>query len=440
MEHEGLGRVVTVRALPRLRMTGRRLAVIAGATAIVLAGAGFGLATALSGSGPAGDGWVASWGASPMAGTSADETTGGLSGQTVRNIIFTSVGGEAVRVRVSNTFGARPLTVAKASVGAVLAGAGLVQGGSEPLTFGGKARVTVPAGAEVLSDPLPARVRPLEQLAVSLYLPDAAGPATNHADAQQASYLAAGDHVSDTAGAAYTVTTPSWWFIDQLDVRSPTADGTIVAFGDSITDGYHSSIGDNARWPNYLARRLDARLGDRAPAVVNEGISGNRVLQGSSCYGVSAKARFQRDVLSQPGLKAVIVLEGTNDFGYAGSPEGSCFSPAPPVTAVQIEAGYQALITMAHDHGVKVYFATMVPPFANWPGAAQGGYIAIWQGVNAWIRSSGAADGMIDFARAVQDPRNSLRMNPAYDSGDGFHPNDHGYQVMADAIPLSLVR
>jgi lysophospholipase L1-like esterase len=429
-----------VRALPRLRMTGRRLAIIAGAAAIALAGAGFGLALALSGSDATGHGWVASWGASPMAGTSSDPTTPGLSDQTVRNIIFTSAGGDAVRVQLSNTFGAKPLTVAKASVGVVRGGAGLAPGSSHLLTFGGNASVTIAAGAEVLSDPLPARVRPLEQLAISLYLPDATGPATNHADAQQNSYLAAGDHASDTTGAPFTKSTTSWWFIDRLDVRSSTADGTIVAFGDSITDGYHSSIGGNARWPNYLARRLDARLGDRAPAVVNEGISGNRVLQGSSCYGVSAKARFQRDVLSQPGLKAVIVLEGTNDFGFVGSPEGSCYSPDPPVTAVQIEAGYQALITMAHDHGARIYFGTMIPPFANWPGAAQGGYIAIWQGVNAWIRSSGAADGMIDFARAVQNPRNSLSMNPAYDSGDGFHPNDRGYQVMANAIPLPFVR
>lgn len=145
-------------------------------------------------------------------------------------------------------------------------------------------------------------------------------------------------------------------------MRSVTADGTVVAFGDSITDGYHSTIGSNERWPNYLARRLDALLGDRAPGVVDEGISGNRVLQGSPCYGDSAKARFQRDVLSQPGVKAVIVLEGTNDFGFVGLAGGGCYAPNPPVTAAQIEAGYQALISMAHDHGVKVYLGTLVPP------------------------------------------------------------------------------
>jgi lysophospholipase L1-like esterase len=233
---------------------------------------------------------------------------------------------------------------------------------------------------------------------------------------------------------------PSWLFIDRLDVRSVTADGTIVAFGDSITDGYHSSIGGNARWPNYLARRLDALLGDRAPGVVDEGISGNRVLQGSSCYGISAEARFQRDVLSQPGVKAVIVLEGTNDFAFVALGGIGCYAPAPPVTAAQIEAGYQVLTTMAHDHGVKVYLGTMVPPFGQWPGAAAGGYVAIWQEVNAWIRGSGAFDGMIDFARTVQDPRNSLALSRVYDSGDSLHPNDLGYQAMANAIPLPFVR
>jgi len=258
-------------------------------------------------------------------------------------------------------------------------------------------------------------------------------------DAQQISYVAAGDHVGDTAGIAYARTTSSWWLIDRLDVRSSTAAGTIVAFGDSITDGYHSTTGGNARWPNDLARRLDALLGDRSPGVVDEGISGNRVLRGSTCYGVSAEARFQRDALSQPGVKAVILLEGTNDFGFVGG-QGPCNLPNPPVTAAQIEDGYQALITMAHDHGVKVYLGTMIPPFGNWPGAVAGGYVAIWQAVNAWIRTSRAFDAMIDFARAVQDPRHPRALDSAYDSGDGAHPNDLGYKVMANAIPLSLVR
>lgn len=223
-------------------------------------------------------------------------------------------------------------------------------------------------------------------------------------------------------------------------MRSVTADGTVVAFGDSITDGYHSTIGSNERWPNYLARRLDALLGDRAPGVVDEGISGNRVLQGSPCYGDSAKARFQRDVLSQPGVKAVIVLEGTNDFGFVGLAGGGCYAPNPPVTAAQIEAGYQALISMAHDHGVKVYLGTLVPPFGQWPGAEAGDYVAIWRALNAWIKGSGAFDGSIDFARALQDSRNPLVISRDYDSGDGKHPNDRGYQAMANAIPLAFVR
>jgi lysophospholipase L1-like esterase len=374
-----------------------------------------------------------------MSGTSSDDATGGFSDQTVRNIIFTSAGGDTLRVQVSNAFGATALTVAGVDVGVVLRGAQVAPGSTRPLTFGGKASVTIPAGQEALSDPLRMRVRPLAELAVSLYLPGATGPATNHADAQQISYVATGDHVSDTAGAAYARTTSSWWYIDRLDVRSPTAGGTVVAFGDSITDGYHSTIGANARWPNDLARRLDALLGDRAPGVVDEGISGNRVLRGSLCYGVSAEARFQRDALSQPRVKAVIVLEGTNDFAFVGG-QDPCDLPNPPVTAAQIEAGYQALITMAHDRGVRVYLATMIPPFTSWRGAAAGGYVAIWQAVNAWIRTSHAFDAMIDFARAVQDPHNPLALSSAYDSGDGAHPNDLGYRVLANAIPLPIAR
>jgi lysophospholipase L1-like esterase len=418
----------------------RRLAVIAGAVALVLAGAGFGLALALSGSGsPAGDGWVASWAASPMAGASSANTTPGLSHQTVRNIIDTSAGGDSVRVQVSNAFGAAPLAVGNGSVGEVLRGARLAPGTSHALSFGGKASVTIPAHGQVVSDPLAMPVRPVAELAVSLYLPGVTGPATNHSDAQQDSYIADGDHAGDTAATAYTKITTSWLFVDELDVHSATADGTIVAFGDSITDGYQSTIGANARWPNYLARRLAGLLGDRAPGVVDEGISGNRVLQPSSCYGVSAQARFQRDALSQPGVKAVIVLEGINDISFVAA-DAACFEPNPPVTAAQIEAGYQALVTMAHAQGVKVYFATLTPIGGSAISYDGSPYEAQRDEINTWIRTSSGFDGMIDSARAVQDPRHPLDLNPAYDSGDRVHPNDRGYAALANAVPLDFVR
>jgi len=383
--------------------------------------------------------WVASWAASPMSGTT------GFSNQTVRNIVYTSVGGSSLRVRLSNTFGSAPLVVGAATVGVVLDGAQLVPGTSQHLSFGGKTSVTIPAGAQLLSDPLAMRVQPLEELAVSVYLPDATGPATNHSDAQQNNYIASGNHAGAAAATAYTSTTGSWYYVDGLDVRSSTAGGTIVAFGDSITDGYQSLVGSNARWPNYLARRLDALLGNRAPGVVDEGISGNRILNDSSCFGVSAEARFARDALSQPGVKVVIVLEGINDIGFAGEADSGCYAPNnPTVTAAQIEAGYLDLITMAHAHGVKIYLGTLTP-FAGSNPTYGGNYgtpkgEALREQVNNWIRTSGAFNGVIDFARATADPYDPQYLNPVYNSGDSLHPGDLGYEAMADAIPLRFVR
>jgi lysophospholipase L1-like esterase len=374
-----------------------------------------------------------------MAGSSADNTTPGLKNQTVRNIIFTSAGGTALRVQVSNTFGTAPLTIGKASVGAVANRPAVTTQTNHAVTFGGSASVTIPPGQQVTSDPVDVRVPALQEWAVSLYLPDATGSATNHSDAQQTTYIAAGDHAADAAATAFKTTTTSWFFVDEVDVRSATADGTIVAFGDSVTDGYRSKVDSDGRWPNYLALRLSRYLGDRAPGVVDAGISGNRVLQASPCYGVSAKARFQRDALSEPGVKAVIILEGTNDFSFAGASDG-CDTPNSPVTAAQIEAGYTDLIKMAHARGVKVYLGTLVPPFRDWPNAVQGGYLTIWQQLNAWIRAGSGFDGMIDFSKVVADPKKPVAMSPGYDSGDGFHPNNTGYQAMADAIPLQFLK
>jgi lysophospholipase L1-like esterase len=437
-----------VKSLSSVSAGTRRLAAVLGGAALVVGAAAIVPAAASPAPAPAPrHGWVASWAASPMAGSTS------FSDQTVRDVIYTSVGGNSVRVQVSNTFGATPLNVGAVSVGVVLDGAQLVPGTSHTLTFGGKTSTTIPAGAEVLSDPLSMRVQPLTELAVSVYLPTDTGPATNHSDAQQINYIASGDHVGDAAPTAYTSTTGSWYFIDGLDVYSRTADGTVVAFGDSITDGYQSLTSANARWPNYLARRLNAILGDTAPGVVDEGISGNRILSNSSCFGVSAEARFERDALSQPGVKAVILLEGINDIGFAGMPDSGCSDPNnPDVTAAQIEAGYRYLIGLAHAAGVKIYAGTLMPFAGSNP--VYGGYFGTAYGeqlreqVNTWIRTSGAFDGVIDFATLMQDRYDPQYLNPVYNAnsnsanstGDSLHPNDVGYEVMANAVPLSFVR
>jgi lysophospholipase L1-like esterase len=373
-----------------------------------------------------GPGWATTWAASPQAPTPLFPNPGnaGFSNQTVRNIVFTSVAGNQIRIRLSNTFGKHAVTVGRVSVGIPLTGARLVPGTTHPVTFGGQASVTVPLGAEVVSDPVPLKVSAQEQLAVSLYLPTATGRATYHFRAQQTGYIASGDQASAAAGTAYTTTDTSWYFLDGVLAHNTAASGTVVAFGDSITDGFHSRTGANARWPNYLAKRLDAALGAKAPAVADEGISGNSVLHNSPCFGVSALARFQRDVLSQPGVKDVIVLEGINDIGFG-------------VTAAQIEAGYRQLISMAHAAGLKIFGVTLTPfkgP-AYWSPAGE----AEREAVNNWIRTSHAFDGVIDFAKAVQDRFNPLYINPAYNSGDNLHPNDAGYEAMANAINLALL-
>lgn len=385
-------------------------------------------------------GWVATWTASPTGGDTSQ-----FSNQTVRNIIYTSVGGSEVQVRLSNAFGSGPLEVDAISVGVVLDGAQLVPGTSHSVTFGGHASVTIPAGQQVSSDPMRMQVPRLTELAVSLYVAAPTGPATYHQVAEQTTYVASGDHASDAASAAYTTTEGSWYFVDGVDVRSPATPGTVVAFGDSITDSAHSQVGANGRWPNYLSRRLDAALKNRAPAVVDAGISGNRVLNDSSCYGQSAEARFQRDALSQPGVTAVILLEGINDIGFSGEPDTGCFTPADPaISATQIESGYLQLIKMAHARGVKIYAGTLTP-FLSSTGLYGGNFgtssgEALRQSVNRWLLTSHAFDGVVNFAKVTADPYDSGYFNAAYNSGDSLHPNDLGCQVMADAIPLSWFR
>jgi lysophospholipase L1-like esterase len=390
-------------------------------------------------------GWVATWTASPLSGDTTQFTN-----QTVRNIIYTSVSGSEVQVRLSNTFGSEPVEVGATSLGIVLDGAQLVPWTSHTVTFGGHTSVTIPAGEQVLSDPIHMRVPRLTELAVDLYLPNPTGPATYHQLAWQTNFVASGNHAGDAASTAYTTKVSSWYFVDGIDVRNPATRGTIVAFGDSITDVGHSEVDSDARWPNYLSRRLDALLGNRAPAVVDAGISGNRVLSDSSCFGQSALARFRRDALSQPGVKAVILLEGINDIGFSGEPDTGCFAPNDPtVSAAQIEAGYLRLIRMAHARGVKIFAGTLTPFLGS--NCVYGGNFgtpegeALRESVNHWIRTSHAFDGVVDFDRATASPYDPQYLNAAYNStggsacqtGDSLHPNDLGDEVMADAIPVS---
>lgn len=380
----------------------------------------------------AGDSWVTSWSASPQP-AAVGPFSAGFDDQTVRDIVFTSIGGGPVRIGLTNVFGAAPLRVGRVTVAVAGPGAAVQPGTIHPVTFGGDASFLIPAGAQVLSDPVAIRVRPLQDLAVSVYLPGRTGAATFHADAQEVNWVSVpGDHSAEEGAGAFTIAVPSWYYVSEVVVRAPATAGTVVAFGDSITDGVGSTAGADGRWPNDLARRLDA-LDGSALSVVDEGIGGNRVLTGARCCGASAEARFGRDVLGQPGVRDVIVLEGINDIGFGTGP----LSPGPDVSAAQIIAGYQQLIALAHARGLRIFGATLLPYQGAGYYSAAGE--AEREAVNAWIRTSGAFDGVVDFDAVMRDPADPLRLNPAYDCGDHLHPNDAGYQAMADAISPAML-
>ena len=379
--------------------------------------------------------WVTTWAASPQTALPGTADATGFVDETIRNVVFTSVGGNLVRVRFTNTFGNQPLEIGAASV--AVAGAGAAAAGRNVrLTFAGHSTVQIPVGAEALSDPVRLDVLPLQDLAVSVYLPTPTGSATVHSLGRQTTYVAPGGHAGDRSGSAYTTLNQSWYFIDAVDVL-PTANvrGTLVAFGDSITDGVNSTVNANARWPNDLARRLDSR--SETLAVADEGISGNRVLTSDLCCGVNALARLDRDVLQRADAKEMILLMGINDIGFNLLPPNPITAPQPDTSAAEIIAGYQQIINQAHAFGVKIFGGTLTPfkGFAYYSDAGE----AEREAVNQWIRTSGAFDGVIDFDAAVRDPSDPAVISPAFDSGDHLHPNDAGYRVMADAVPLSLL-
>ncbi|MFF5860611.1 SGNH/GDSL hydrolase family protein [Streptomyces sp. NPDC012751] len=353
---------------------------------------------------------------------SADRMGEGTAGQGYRLVVRTSVGGDDLRVRFSNAFGDRPLTLDGVHAGLRAQSAALRPGSNRPLTFGGSRAVTVPAGAAVWSDPLPGRVPAGADLVVSLRTPDAAGPATGHWMAMQTSYTGPGDHTAEESGAGWTGTTGSWWYLDSVSVRpSRAADGAVAALGDSLTDGWQSTTDLNRRWPDYLARRLRT-AGTTVQGVANEGISGNKVLADGA--GQAALHRLDRDVLSQPGVRTVFLFEGVNDLkAHTG------------VTAADLVAGYREIARRAHAAGKCVVAAT-VGPFKGWPEWDPPAE-AVRQEVNAYLRGSAEFDAVTDFDRVLRSPYDPERMLPFFDGGDHVHPNDKGMQALADAVDLN---
>ncbi len=367
--------------------------------------------------------WVESWTASPQPQAT---TTVGFTDQTLRMIVHLHAGGGSVRVRLANTFGDRDVTFDHVTVARRTSGAAVTA--VRTATFSGQTRVTVTKGAEVSTDTVPISLSAGQDLAISLYVHATTGVATYHRSALQTSYVStAGDHATETGAGSFTTTVGSWYFVDGVSVHSSGSAGTVVALGDSITDGSGSPGNANHRWPDRLSDRLRARSGTAAKSVVDEGIAGNAVLTDLSTGGPSALHRLTRDVLVRRGLTDVILLEGINDLRSAN----------PPATAEQIIAGYQQIIDRVHAKGARIFGATITPV----EGSAR--YSATMeqqrQKLNAWIKAPGHFDGFVDFAKAIQDPADPLRMLPTYDSGDHLHPDDAGYQAMANAVDLTLL-
>jgi lysophospholipase L1-like esterase len=381
--------------------------------------------------------WVASWATAQMipaakdALPAADVTDG-----TLRQTLRLSTGGGKIRVRLSNAFGTEPLKLSGVHVALAAApGSARIDPASDrALTFTGRPEVTIPAGAEYLSDPIDFPAAPLANLAITLRF-DGAPPAqqTSHPGSRTTSWFGTGDQLA-AAELTGGKSIDRWFVISGVDVQRP-AGASLVTFGDSITDGYGVTTNGNNRWPDILAARLQADPRTKGVGVLNAGIGGNRlVLDG---LGPNAMARFDRDVLNQASVKYVILLEGVNDLGTLTrdqpvSPE------AHAALVVRMTASYDQMIRRARERGIRIYGATVMPYGGSGYYHPDAVNEQDRQAINAWIRTPGRFDAVIDFDKLMADPANPSKLSPAFDSGDGLHPSLAGYKAMADAVPLDL--
>ncbi len=388
--------------------------------------------------------WVGTWATAPVGrvplppppaggGATAQNPPLNFSNQTLRQIVRVSLGGARVRVVLSNVFGTAPLAVGAAYVALRDKDAAIVVGSGRPVLFGGQTTATVPAGATLVSDPVALAVGNQADLAIDLHLPGdtaaSTSPLTMHNGALQTNYVSsAGNHTGSSALPVAT-TTNAWFFLARVEVLPAGEAGAIVAFGDSLTDGTASTPNTNNRWPDHFARRLLGQRGARL-GVLNLGIAGNRLLLDGA--GVSALARFDRDVVAQTGATHLIVLEGINDLGQGR---------ANPPSVTDLIGAHRQLIERAHARGLRIYGATMLPfEGTTFPGYWTPENEAKRQEFNKWLRTSGVYDAVLDFDAVVRDPAEPTKLAARYKAADNLHLNDAGYQALADSVDLGLFR
>ncbi|WP_245640747.1 SGNH/GDSL hydrolase family protein [Sphingomonas taxi] len=378
--------------------------------------------------------WVPAWGSAQMLATAADaERIAAIGPVTIRQIVHLSAGGTMVRVRLSNVMGDTPLRIGAAWLARGVPGQPQVTG-NRALTFNGATATTIPAGAEIYSDPVLLATQAGDDLAISLFLPKPATRHTGHPGARATTFLVRGDQ-----SAAATLAAPEkiggWWDLADVEVAGGGTAGAIVAIGDSITDGRGVRDDGNARWTDVFARRLAANPGTAGLSVVNAGIGGNRILLDGN--GPSLMARFDRDVIARPNVRYAIVLEGVNDLGVL-TRDAPANAATQRALIAEITASHHELAARTRSHGIRLIGATITPLVGNDYYHASAQTEATRQAINAMIRRSAVFDAVIDFDAAIRDPAHPDRLLPAYDSGDHLHPNEAGYRTMGEAVPLRL--
>ena len=391
--------------------------------------------------------WVSAWSTSvhtplPFPGLPPTPT---FENQTIRMVVRPTIGGDRLRIRLSNAYGLSALEIGAAHVALTNHGSLIVAGTDHALTFSGQPGVKVPIGAPILSDPVDMKIPAFAEVSVSLYLPHSTPATTTHFWAQHESYVSAAGDFSAKTDISEPTTKLSWYWLSDLEVWTADRTGAVVTLGDSITDGVGARQGSYGDWPDLLAKRLQAKSGTSSLAVLNEGIGGNRILYDGA--GINALARFDRDVLAQPGVRDLIVLEGINDIGWPHmkprtGKDGTMSKEGPfaaqGVTADDLIGGLRQIAERAHEHHIKVFAATLTP----YEGAdyfSQDGE-AVRQAVNQWIRTSGAFDGVVDFDAAVRDPAHPSQFRQDYQSGDHLHPSAAGYNAMAGTIDVTSLQ